>query len=308
MMTVRVENAHDDKARGATLSAARPLGRQELRMTMVDTHVHPVAEDHTRYPLSPGDGPPWYLDWHFTVEQILQQMDHAGVDQVVLVSSSAAYGTDNSYAADAAQYDPARCVGVCRIDGNAPTAPETLRSWIQDRGMRGVRLGAGGPAAFPVCERALELGIPVAIQLRRDRLGEVGEVARRFPALKVILDHLAHPLLESGPPYADAAPLFALADLPNVYFKFSTMNIHEAAAGKSTPRAFFETLLECCGPDHLMWGSNFPHTTGSRTEPYKDLIDLARETFGFLSESEREQVFAGTARSLFPALARPTGS
>ena len=57
-------------------------------MAMVDTHVHPVAEDHTRYPLSPGGGPAWYLEWHFTIEQILQQMDHAGVDQVVLVSSS----------------------------------------------------------------------------------------------------------------------------------------------------------------------------------------------------------------------------
>ena len=274
-------------------------------MAMVDTHLHPISEDRARYPLSPGEGPPWYLDWHFTVEEILQQMDHAGVDQVVLVSSASAYGTDNSYAADAAQQYPARCVGVCRIDGNAATAPEALRGWIEERGMRGARLGAGGPRAFPVCERAQELGIPVAIQLPRERLGEVGEVAKRFPSLKVILDHLAHPLLESGPPYPDAAPLFALAVMPNVYFKLSTMNIHEASAGKSTPQAFFETFLERCGPGRLLWGSDFPHTTGSRVEPYKGLVDLARETFSFLSAADREQVFAGTARSLFPALDGP---
>jgi predicted TIM-barrel fold metal-dependent hydrolase len=278
-------------------------------MAMVDTHVHPISQDRARYALSPGEGPPWYIDWHFTVEEILQQMDHAGVDQVVLVSSASAYGTDNSYAADAAQQYPARCVGVCRIDGHAATAPATLRGWIADRGMRGARLGAGGPRAFAVCEQAQELGIPVAIQLPCERLSEVGEVAQRFPALKVILDHLAHPLLESGPPYQEAAPLFELATLPNVYLKFSTMNIQEASAGKSTPRASFEALLDRCGPGHLMWGSDFPHTTGSRAEPYKELVDLARETFGFLSETDREQVFAGTARSLFPALdgaARPS--
>jgi predicted TIM-barrel fold metal-dependent hydrolase len=276
-------------------------------MAMVDTHVHPISEDRARYPLSPGEGPPWYLDWHFTAEEILQQMDHAGVDQVVLVSSASAYDTDNSYAADAAQQYAAHCVGVCRIDGNVATAPETLRGWIEDRGMGGARLGAGGPRAFPVCERAQALGIPVAIQLPRERLSEVEEVAKRFPGLRVILDHLAHPLLESGPPYPDAAPLFALAALPNVYLKFSTMNIHEAAAGQSTPRVFFESLLERCGPSRLMWGSDFPHTTGSRAEPYKELVDLARDTFGFLSAADRERVFAGTARSLFPALDGPSG-
>ena len=32
------------------------------------------------------------------------------------------------------------------------------------------------------------------------------------------------------------------------------------------------------------------------------VVDLARESFAFLSEKDREQVFAGTALSLFPRL------
>ena len=270
---------------------------------IVDAHVHPISDDLVRYPLSPGGGPEWYLDMHFTAEELLAQMDRAGVDQMVLVSSASAYGTDNAYAADAAAQYPARFAGVCRIDGLAPGAPNTLSSWIEGHGMRGARLGNGGPDAFPACERARALGIPVAIQLPRERLDEVRQVAEHFPDVPVILDHLAHPTLEDGPPFTGAGPLFALAACPNVYLKFSTMNIREAAEGKSTPRAFFEALIGRFGTARIMWGSDFPHTTGSPAEPYKDLVDFARDTLAFLSSADREQILAGTARALFPALA-----
>jgi hypothetical protein len=111
---------------------------------IVDTHVHPLAADRARYPLSPpeGSGPDWYTEMHFTAEECLEQMALSGVDQMVLVSSYSAYTNDNSYAADAAASSPAHFAGVCRIDPLAPDAPETLSYWIEERGMCGVRLGS----------------------------------------------------------------------------------------------------------------------------------------------------------------------
>jgi predicted TIM-barrel fold metal-dependent hydrolase len=271
---------------------------------IVDTHVHPLAADRARYPLSPaeGSGPDWYTEMHFTAEECLAQMAHSGVDQMVLVSSYSAYTNDNSYAADAAASSPAHFAGVCRIDPLAPDAPDTLSYWIEERGMHGVRLGSAEARAYPVCERAQQLGIPVAIQVRSSELARVRQMAERFPAVQFILDHLAHPSIESGPPYSDAAEFFGLAALPNLYFKFSTLNLREASEGRSTPQAFVEALVTRLGPRRLLWGSDFPHSQGGKAAPYQELVELAREALAFLGPADREQILAGTARSLFPAL------
>lgn len=269
---------------------------------IVDTHVHPLSDDRARYPEAPPPGPDWYSGFHLTAEECLEQMAAAGVDQMVLVSAYSVYAYDNSYAADAATQHPGKFVGVCRIDGMAPDAAEVLSSWVEGRGMRGVRLGTADPRGYPACERARQLGIPVSIQITAEELNQVRALAERFPEVNFILDHLAHPRIDDGPPYAAAHEFFALSDLQNVHFKFSSMNLREAAEGKSTPPAFVTALVERFGPGRLLWGSDFPHTRGSEAAPYKDLVDLARETLAFLPAADREQMLAGTARQLYPAL------
>ena len=271
---------------------------------IVDTHVHPLAADPVRYPFAAGRGaePDWSTTTRLTAEDCLAQMALAGVDQMVLVSSFTAYEYDNSYCADAAASRPDRFAGSCRIDPLAPGAPDSLSSWVDGRGMRGVRIGTADPRAYATCERAGQLGVPVAIQVTRGELSQVRELAERLPDVQFILDHLAHPPVESGPPYAEAAEFYALADCPNLNFKFSTLNIREAGTGHSTSRAFIEALVDRFGPGRLMWGSDFPHSTGSPAAPYKELVDLARETLAFLSPADREEMLAGTARRLYPTL------
>ena len=52
-----------------------------------------------------------------------------------------------------------------------------------------------------------------------------------------------------------------------------------------------------------MWGSDFPHSLGSPAAPYADLVEMARAALDHLSPTDREQMLAGTALSLYPALA-----
>ena len=270
---------------------------------IVETQVHPRSCDAARYPESPPPrGEDWYGGLHVTPEYCLQQMAAAGVDQMVLVSSYNTYGFDSSYAADAAAQHPDRFVGVCRIDGLAPDAPDLLSSWVEIRGMRGIRLGSADPGNYLVCERAQRLGVPVSLQVSASELSQVAALARHLPDLNVILDHLAHPRTDDGPPYEAAREFFALREHANVHLKFSSMNLREADEGKSTPRAFVAALVERFGASRLLWGSDFPHTRGSASAPYKDLVDLARDTLAFLPAADREQMLAGTARKLYPAL------
>ena len=274
---------------------------------IIDTHVHPLAAaaDRDRYPFSPGEpeAPDWYSEVPATGEQILGHMSQAGVDRVVFVSSFNAYGYDSRYAADVADGHRDRAVGVCRIDGEALDAPDVLSYWVEQRGMRGVRLGSAAPENYPVCERARQLGIPVALQVPPTEVGQVRRLAERFPELRVILDHLAHPPIQSGPPYAEAREFFNLAEVPHLYLKFSTLNLNEAQQGRSTTRAFLEGLIAGFGPARLMWGSDFPHSRGSSAAPYRELVDLMHESLAFLPAREQEQLVAGTALALYPTLA-----
>ncbi|HEY3118655.1 MAG TPA: amidohydrolase family protein [Chloroflexota bacterium] len=276
---------------------------------MIDTHVHPLSDDAKRYPITPGDpsAPDWYSAMHWTADELLTQMDQAGVDKMVLVSCWSAYAYDNSYCADAVAVNPDRYLGACRIDGLAAEAPDTLSYWVEQRGMHSVRIGSAAPGNYPVCERARELGIPVAIQVHATELGQVRRLAERFSDLKLVLDHLAHPPTEDGPPYTAARDFFALAAVPNLYLKFSTLNLREANGGESTARNFVEALVDRFGPARLMWGSDFPHSLGSPAGPYKDLVEMAHDALAFFSPSDQEQMLAGTARTLYPALGTPSG-
>jgi len=273
---------------------------------IVDTHVHPVATDLARYPLNPAAGEDWFKDAPMTAEMFLEQMEIAGVDQAVLVQAFTAHGYDNSYAADAAARYPDTYVAVARIDPLSRDAPDILSYWVEQRGVRGVRLGmekpeeVDHPRSLPLWVRASQLGITVSVQLageaRRSGLPAVARILDRFPGVNVVLDHLAH---------APALDLVALARHPNLYLKFSSINILWVNSGQTAPdrRGYFERLFEAYGARRMMWGSDFPHTKGGPGGPYTELVDLARGTLSFLTPEDREEALGGTARRLYPALA-----
>jgi len=289
---------------------------------LIDTHLHPLADDLARYPVAPisGEQSAWSKGMHLTADEIVQHLAAAGVDQATLVQASTVHGYDNRYCADCCARYPELFVGVCCIDPRLPDAPATLSAWFE-RGMRGVRLftlgnasGAQAEAASaqgrwlddprtePVWARAEELGIPVAVQVSMAGLDMVRSMLARFPRVPLILDHLAGPTLADGPPYREAEPLLALSAFPNLFLKLTTVTVRAVSEGRSDPAAFFGTLLARFGAARLLWGSNFPATRGSAAGPYTELVEEAREALAFLSAVEQEQIFAGTALSLYPAL------
>src|SRR5262249_41258069 len=179
------------------------------------------------------------------------RMDQASVDRAVVVQAFMAHAYDNRYTADSVDRYPDRCVGVCVVDAYEPDAADELSYWVRERGMAGLRLFrdppswrtaelsprfVDDPTARPVWHRARELGISVCIPpLHRDRLARAVELFRRYPEIPILLDHLGGLPVEDGPPYAEAAPWFALADLPNVYLKLSPT--HLAAVSQADPHA-----------------------------------------------------------------------
>jgi L-fuconolactonase len=124
-------------------------------------------------------------------------------------------------------------------------------------------------------------------------------MAKRFPSVRIIMDHCARPTLSDGPPYRAAAALMSLAPCPNVYLKLTPRVFEEAAAGKATPETFFPLLVSEFGAGRLAWGSNYPASPGTLA----GLLALARHSLGSLRQDDQAWIFARTAQTLYPALA-----
>lgn len=283
-------------------------------VTAIDTHAHIIAGDTRRYPRAPigGRASDWSQTRPVDVSGMIAAMDAAGVAKTVLVQASTCYGHDNSYVADAITAYPSRFVGVCSVDTLEPDAPAVLRHWLES-GFVGLRIFTTGsnlggqqleilddPRSFPVWEVASEAGIPICLQMTAKALPQAAMLAERFSRVRIILDHFARPDLADGPPYARAAGLWALKRFPNVYFKASPHNFAAAKTGQATPESFFGRCVAEFGAARICWGSNFPAAEGSLAE----LLKLARANFAALSASDQHWVFAKTALSLYPALAK----
>ena len=279
---------------------------------VIDIHPHVISLDTQKYPRAPvgGHASDWSQARPVSHQQMLVEMDRAGIAKSVLVQASTCYGHDNSYVADAVAAAPRRFTGVFSADLREPDAPQKLTYW-SSRNLTGVRLFTTGstmpgqagwlddPSTFPGWQTAEQHGLPVCLQMTAAGIPQLVNVLTRFPRLKVILDHLARPVQEDGPPYKAADSLWSLAAFPNVYLKATERNFIGAMKGNATPETFFGKLVSEFGAHRIAWGSNFP----ASERPLSELISLAQEKLAFLPASQRQWIFADTALSLYPALA-----
>jgi predicted TIM-barrel fold metal-dependent hydrolase len=279
---------------------------------IVDIHPHIIADDTTRYPLAPlgGHQSDWSRTRPVTTGQMLAAMDKAGVAKAAIVQASTCYGHDNSYVADAVAAHPKRFTGVFSVDVLSPDAPERMRHWVK-RGLTGMRLFTIGstmpdqaswlddPKTYPAWECAAELGLSICLQMSPKAFPEMLRMIQRFPKVRIILDHMARPNIEDGPPYTAAESLFALAKFPQVYLKVTERNFTQSRKGKATPETFFPKVVSVFGASRLAWGSNYPSSEGSLPE----LVAMAKSGLACLSLAEQDWIFARTAQDLYPALA-----
>ena len=278
---------------------------------MIDIHPHIISTDTKRYPRAPlgGHQSAWSEQRPVSVEQLIEAQNRAGITKAVLVQASTCYGHDNAYVADAVGQYPERFAGVFSCDPLAPDATATMAYWMA-RGLTGLRLLTTGstmpgqaawlddPRSFPAWRKAEEDGLPVCLQMTADGIPQLVNVLSRFPRLRVILDHLARPVQEDGPPYRGARSLWDLARHPNVYLKVTERNFVGARTGQATPETFFGRLVSDFGASRIAWGSNYPASERSLS----DLVTLAQDTLAFLPARDRERIFSLTAETLYPSL------
>jgi predicted TIM-barrel fold metal-dependent hydrolase len=277
----------------------------------VDIHPHIISTDESRYPKTPlfGVQSNWSRERPITIEQYDAAMDEAGVQQAAIVQASTCYGYDNSYLTDSIAKYPGRLTAVGSVDLLHPAVTTRIRSWMQ-RGVSGFRLFTGGstkaidptslddPRSFPAWELLSEAGLSICLQTDATGLAQVAGLAKRFPKVKIILDHLSRPDMSDGPPYKKASSLFGLQPFENIYLKLTPRTVDKATTAPATPETFFPRLIEVFGSRRIAWGSNFPASAG----PLAAILDAAKNALQGLSAEDQEWIFGKTARTLYPRL------
>jgi L-fuconolactonase len=281
-------------------------------MDIIDIHPHIISDDEVRYPPAPlfGKRSDWSQERPSTVAALIAAMDAAGVAKAAVVHSSTTYGFDNSYVVDACREHAGRLVAVGSVDMLADDVASVVRAWA-GRGLAGLRIFTGGstkdfdpselddPRSFRAWALLGELGLPMCIQTGAVGLPQVRMLARRFPEVAIVLDHLGRPDVLDGPPYANAASLFELAELPNIYLKLTPRIFGDVKKDKASAATFFPRVVQAFGARRMAWGSNFPTSPGTLAQILRD----AQDGLACLGADDRAWIFGKTARALYPKLA-----
>lgn len=282
-------------------------------MEIIDTHCHVISHDVERYPRAPigGKQSGWATTRPVTADGMAEQMDLAGISRSVLVQATTAYGYDNSYVLDSAAARPERFIVVGTVDPLRPETADELAVTCGKGGLSGVRLFTSGstvptqgewfaaPETYKFWEQATALGVTVCLQMRLGpAIAQLNELLLRFPAVRVLLDHMAYPDIDASP--ADAGKEVAkLAAHPNLYLKLTHRALEPLERAGAEAAAFLDPVISAFGANRIAWGSNLPAAEQSLPE----LVALARGVLSGLPEREQQDIFAATARRLYPDLA-----
>jgi len=152
--------------------------------------------------------------------------------------------------------------------------------------------------AYPVWEKAGAMKLPVAMQMTAEGIPLLLTLIKRFPQTNFLLDHLARPVINDGPPYAKAQSLWDLAQYKNVYLKLTSRTVEHCQQGNSTPEAFMTKLMQTFGSQRILWGSNFP----AHDDTLPNIVKETLHVIASLSHDDKANVMSGTAKALYPTL------
>ena len=121
----------------------------------------------------------------------------------------------------------------------------------------------------------------------------------RHPSLRIVLDHVAKPVVQGTPPREWGTHLYELARRPNVACKFSGV-VTEVPGwhwSVDTVRPYFEVVLDAFGPERLMFGSDWPVCLVAAD--YAGWLAAVENFAAPLAPDERDAIMGGTATTVY---------
>lgn len=235
----------------------------------------------------------------YSLEQLIAEMDEAGVDRALLTPPTLWSRNVDAYALEAVERYPTRFAIVHQFDHRAPDARSRLETlnrrpyvairllfrqnpeWLEDGTMEWV---------WSACER---LGIPICARTS-GTADKLGPIAERHPGLVLVIDHMDTVPGKTGPA-AFSDHLLSVARWPNIHVKMTSAPLY---SGEPFPYPDLDEplkrIVDAFGPQRLMWGSD----VSNHLHPYRDCVRHF-EQLAFLSPEDRDWILGKTLASVF---------
>ncbi|MBU6424599.1 MAG: amidohydrolase [Chloroflexota bacterium] len=232
-------------------------------------------------------------------DELLRRMDEARVDRCVIVPLAAPLpdvSTNNDASLEIARRHPDRFAVMGRFDLTRPENVKLLAAWRSTPEMLGIRLSFARGRHRELLERgelgwfwsgAERAGVPLML-LVPDLLPLAGEIARRHPALRIVIDHMGlTPYVVYDDVMPALPPLLDLARYPNVAVKASALpdSVRDAYPFRSLHEPL-RAVVEAFGHRRVFWGSDLTRLT----VPYDECVGLFARELPFLSSEAREWI------------------
>lgn len=233
---------------------------------------------------------------------LLHEMAVAGVDRVIVVPLAAAgpdIGANNAPALEMARRCPARFAVMGRFGVSRPEQAYRLDGWTSQVGMLGLRLSFTKPPDDDLFRHdrldwlwsaAQRNQIPVMLLVPNQMVSKAGDLAARYPELRLVVDHLG---LTPYVVYDDLSlsqaiePLVRLAAFPNVAVKATALpdSVSDPFPFRSLHKPL-RKVFDAFGPRRLFWGSDLTRLK----VPYSECVRLFTDELPFLTDEDKEWV------------------
>jgi predicted TIM-barrel fold metal-dependent hydrolase len=234
----------------------------------------------------------------FSKDELLNEMDAAGVDAAVICPPFTLFQV-NELAFAAARQHPDRLSVMAWFPLDDPKQRGLLENWRKEPGLRGFRWVLSQPHQrdwlrdgsmdwlWPALAAAK---LPVALLASHDLAG-VGQVAERHPDLRLMLDHLGCiTFTKDDEAFAHVPELLALARYPNIGVKLSgaPSNSSEAYPYRNIHK-YIRQMVETFGPERCFWGTDISRMPCS----YRQCVTMFTEEMPWLQGRALELVMGG---------------
>lgn len=275
-------------------------------MSTVDSHVHVWSDDTERWTLAPGFRRANMVPQRFAAEDLIGEMEAAGVDRAVLVQMSF-YGHDNAYLLDCLHRHPGRFAGIALIDQGAADVGSRMRA-LKAQGVCGFRIyprerpdrdWLETPALRSMFQVAAEENLVLCCLVDPPALACLERMCAAFPETPVVVDHAGRIGIRTPPSHEQVVQLCRLGRTANVAVKLSALYaLSRAGPPYRDLQALVQRTLDAFGADRLMWGSDAPHQLAP-PHGYRTSLTALTEMLSAAAAHERAAILGGTAERLF---------
>jgi L-fuconolactonase len=264
-------------------------------MIIIDSQVHIWAPETPEKPYAKGDASTPHRPVPLGHEELLREMDAAGVQRCVLVPPTWE-GDRNDTSLDAARLHPNRFAVMGRLTINKAESRALMPTWKDQPHMLGIRVAfhQGQPKVWLedgtadwFWDAAERYDVPV-MAFAPHAVPRLREIAERRPGLRLIIDHMGLSSALKGKSLDGAVDhLLKVAPLKNVAVKVSALPCYVAEPYPfPSLHPLIRRVVEAFGPRRCFWGTDLSHLPC----PYKQVVTLFTEELDFLSETDKEWI------------------